>query len=188
MGSFSFWHWLIVLLILGGIAYAVFSARKKSPASEPVGFGGWLILPMIGQTLAPLQTLVTIANNMKLYDQIMAVPGGAVAFYGENALTLAFLILQIIAIIAMYSKNRLFPKLFLYQWLAILVYGVLDALLVSAALGVPVNGLYGAKEISSIVGPFLGTGLWVLYMYKSVRVRNTFVRGASLDHGVAEHH
>ncbi|NLS01994.1 DUF2569 family protein [Rhizobium sp. P32RR-XVIII] len=188
MGSFSIWHWLIVLVIFGGIGWLVFSSRNKvaTATGEPAGFGGWLILPMIGQTVAPIKTLAGVAETAKAYDQYGSVPGAQVASYGEGALTFAYLALQVVTLIAMYRKSRLFPKLFLYQWLAIPVYLTLDALVVSLSLGVSVDQLYGQAEIAAAVTPFVAAGLWVLYMFKSVRVRNTFVRGRSFGDVVVE--
>ncbi|MBX5164835.1 DUF2569 family protein [Rhizobium sp. NZLR4b] len=185
MGSFSLWHWLIVLLIIGVIVYAVMSSRKRGASTgELRGFGGWLILPMIGQTLSPLYSLSTLGNNLKIRDQFAALPNGLTAYYGENILTAAMLALQVITIFALYTKSHLFPRLFLIQWLALIAYIVLDAELVSAVLNVPPGSLFEG-DVSKTLGPIVAGGIWSLYMFKSERVKNTFVRG-SLSHAVSQ--
>ncbi len=182
MNTFSIWHWAIALLIGAALVYMVISTRKRTAnirtseqSPELSGFGGWLILPMIGQTLAPFYSIGTLVNNAKMYDQFLAVPNGLTAFYGENALTVGLLALQLVTVVAMYTKHSLFPKLFLYQWLGTMAFAVADTVLVSAALNVSAAELVNPKGVA----PFIATGIWVIYMLKSVRVKNTFVRGAT---------
>ncbi|WP_085025243.1 DUF2569 family protein [Ensifer aridi] len=176
MGSFSIWHWVIVLFFVGMIVLIVRTGQKKvDPVKGPIGFGGWLMLLAIGQTLAPLRTLVETANGMEAYGEYESVPGGQLVATGEPALNFAFLALQVVVLWSMLKKNKSFPQLFLYQWIAIPVVVVLDILLVSAALGIGVNQLLTQDVVSPAIASFIGTGLWTLYVFKSVRVRNTFV-------------
>ncbi len=179
MGSLSVWHLLIVILplvIIGSIiGVAVWRSSKTNAAGEPVGFGGWLILVVIGQTLAPLRTLGELGRSTSGYENLMMLPNGRATVYIEVALLLAFAAFQVVVAVAMYRKRRSFPTLFLYQWFAIPGLFILDMLLVSALLGVGVNALMDAEEIGSVSGTFIATGLWVWYIFKSVRVRNTFV-------------
>jgi len=187
MGSFSFWHWAILLLIIGVIAYAVLSARRKSsPTGELKGFGGWLILPMIGQTLSPIYALTTLAQNWKMREQFAAIPNGLVVYYGENTLTVAMLALEVVTIFAMYSKSYLFPRLFLIQWIALLVYIILDVVLVSAVFSIPAGSLFSGDEMGKTIGSIIAGFIWVLYMFKSKRVKNTFVNG-SLSPAASKH-
>ncbi|PWJ87035.1 uncharacterized protein DUF2569 [Mesorhizobium loti] len=96
MGAFSIWHWAIVLLLIGvPVFFAVRSAAKPSRNPEAlVGFGGWLMLLAIGQTLSPLRTLADFANSADGYQQLMTLSNGPLAVYGEVALNLAFLALS----------------------------------------------------------------------------------------------
>lgn len=73
MGTFSIWHWAIVLLLIGvPVFFAVRSAAKPSQNPESlVGFGGWLMLLAIGQTLSPLRTLADFGNSADGYQQLM---------------------------------------------------------------------------------------------------------------------
>ncbi|PZV33955.1 DUF2569 family protein [Mesorhizobium kowhaii] len=176
--QFSVWYWAIVLLFIGvPVFFALRSARKPSQnPAELVGFGGWLMLLAIGQTLSPLRTLATLGSSSDGYNQLMLVPNGPVVVYGEVALLLAFLVLQLVVLVAMLRRSRRFKQLFLIQWLAIPVVFILDAAWVSTALGVPVGQVVTGDALAAPIVSFVLTGLWVAYVYKSVRVRNTFTR------------
>ncbi|MBZ9676950.1 hypothetical protein [Mesorhizobium sp. ES1-1] len=62
----------------------------------------------------------------------------------------------------------------LYQWLAIPLLFSLDTLWISSIMGVPVSQLIVGEALVTLLVSFMVTGLWVAYVYRSVRVRNTF--------------
>ncbi|TPM20839.1 DUF2569 family protein [Mesorhizobium sp. B2-3-3] len=176
--SFSVWHWAIVLLLIGvPVFFAVRSAAK--PSQNPaglVGFGGWLMLLAIVQSLSPLRTLADLVNSVEGYQQLMTLPNGALAAYGEVALNLAFLALQLVVLALMLRRSHRFPQLFLFQWFAMPVVFVLDTIWISSILGVPVNQALAGDALVAPISSFVVTGIWAAYVYKSVRVRNTFTR------------
>ncbi|UVK45159.1 DUF2569 domain-containing protein [Mesorhizobium sp. AR07] len=178
----SIWHWAIVLLLIGvPVFFALRSAIKptQNPA-DLVGFGGWLMLLAIGQALSPLRTLAELGSSSEGYNQLMLVPNGPMVVYGEVALLLAFLVLQLVVLVAMLRRSRRFKQLFLIQWLAIPVVLILDAAWVSTVLEVPVEQVVTGDALAASIASFVLAGLWVAYVYRSVRVRNTFTRvGAS---------
>jgi hypothetical protein len=177
MASFSIWHWAIILLIIGvPVIGLVTSKRTIGVADGPSGFGGWLMLLAIGQLLAPLRTLAGTMKSMDTYAQLNSVAGGHLVANGEMALNLASMGLQVAVVWLMFKKSRLFPRLFFYQWLSIPVVLVVDILLVSVVLKIGINELLTDTVVAPSLGAFLGTGLWMLYLSKSVRVRNTFIR------------
>ncbi|TGV77785.1 DUF2569 family protein, partial [Mesorhizobium sp. M00.F.Ca.ET.158.01.1.1] len=151
MGAFSIWHWVIVLLLIGvPVFFAVRSAAKPSQNPEAlVGFGGWLMLLAIGQTLSPLRTLADFASSADGYQQLMILPNGSLAVYGEVALNLAFLALQLVVLVAMLRGSRRFPQLFLLQWLAIPVVFILDTIWIASILGVPVNQVLAGDALAA---------------------------------------
>ncbi|MGX9145963.1 DUF2569 family protein [Mesorhizobium sp. 128a] len=170
------WHWAILLLLIGVPAFlAVRSARKptQNPA-ELVGIGGWLMLLAIGLSLSPLRTLVDMASLVKTYQQLVTVPNGALAIYGEAALNLAFLALQLVVLVSMLRRSHRFPQLFVCLWFAIPLLFVLDTVWISTVLGVPVNRLLAGTALVAPLASFIVTGIWAAYVYRSVRVRNTF--------------
>jgi len=99
-------------------------------------------------------------------------PNGLLAVYGEAALSLAFFALQVVVFIAMLRRSQRFKQLFLFQWIALATVFLLDAAWISAVLGIPVNQLLTGNVLVTPVVSFVLTGIWVAYVYKSVRVRN----------------
>ncbi|MBB3299464.1 hypothetical protein FHT72_003757 [Rhizobium sp. BK077] len=186
MGSFSIWHWLIVFLFFGlPIWFAVRSAKRTTdPVNGPSSFGGWLLLLAIAEVMGLLKTLASVASSMETYAKYSAVEGGELVAVGEAALSFALVILQVVVIWFMFKKDRMFPRLFFYQWIAIPVAFVLDLALVSSVLGVSVNQLLKAEVVGPSVAAFIVTGLWVWYVSKSVRVRNTFSHQARVQHEI----
>ncbi|WP_164776885.1 DUF2569 family protein, partial [Mesorhizobium sp. M7A.F.Ca.US.001.04.1.1] len=141
-----------------------------------VGFGGWLMLLAIGQALSPLRTLAELGASSDGYNQLMLVPNGPMVVYGEVALLLAFMVFQLVVLVAMLRRSLRFKQLFLIQWLAIPVAVILDAIWVSTAIGVSVRKVVTGEALATYIVSFVLIGLWVAYVYKSVRVRNTFTR------------
>lgn len=178
------WHWVIVLVLIGvPVFFAVRSASKSSNhPTELEGFGGWLMLLAIGMSLSPLRTLVDLAGSVKSYQQLATVPNGALAVYGEAALYLAFLALQLVVLVSMLRRSRRFPRLFLCLWLAIPVLFVLDTVWISTMLGVPVNRLLAGDALVPPLASFVLTGLWAAYVHRSVRVKNTFGGDTAATH------
>ncbi|RUW21555.1 DUF2569 family protein [Mesorhizobium sp. M4B.F.Ca.ET.215.01.1.1] len=176
--QFSIWHWAIVLLLIGvPVFFAVQSARKPSQSpADLVGFGGWLMLLAIGQALAPLRTLAGLGNSAEGFQQLMTLPNGPLAVYGEVALNLAFLALQLVVLVSMLRRSHRFPQLFLVQWFAIPAAFILDTAWISTVLAVPVNQVLGGDALATPLASFVFTGIWTAYVYRSVRVSNTFTR------------
>ncbi|MER8440618.1 hypothetical protein NKH36_32870 [Mesorhizobium sp. M1312] len=85
-----------------------------------------------------------------------------------------------VVLVAMLRRSYRFKGLFLYQWFTIPVVFVLDTVWISAVLGVPVSQVLAGDALVAPILSFVLTGIWVTYVYRSVRVRNTFTRvGAS---------
>ncbi|MGX5828717.1 DUF2569 family protein [Mesorhizobium sp. 43Arga] len=170
------WHWAILLLLIGvPVFFAVRSARKRPrPPKDLEGFGGWLMLLAIGQSLSPLRTLLELARSVKDYQRLITLPNGPLAVYGETALNLAFLVLQLVVLISMLRRSQHFPKLFICQWFAIPILFILDTVWISRTLSIPMSQLLDGDTLISAVIAVATTGLWAAYVYRSVRVRNTF--------------
>lgn len=176
--GFSIWHWAIVLLLIGvPVFVAIWSASKSSQApADLVGFGGWLMLLAIGQALSPLRTLAGLGNSVEGYQQLMTLPNGPLAVYGEVALNLPFLALQLVVLVSMLRRSHRFPRLFLCQWFAIPLAFILDTAWISTILDIPVNQVLAGNALVTPLVSFVFTGIWAAYVYNSVRVRNTFTR------------
>jgi Protein of unknown function (DUF2569) len=172
----------LLLLIGVPVFFAVRSASKPSPdPAGLVGFGGWLMLLAIGQALSPLRMLAELGNAAEGYKQLMTLPNGALAVYGEVALNLAFLALQLVVLVSMLRRSIRFKQLFVCQWIAIPVAFLLDAVWTSALLGIPIRQVLTGDALVAPIVAFVLTGIWVAYVYKSARVRNTFTRASMAE-------
>lgn len=185
--GFSVWHWAILLLLIGvPVFFAVRSAIKPSQnPADLVGIGGWLMLLAIHQALSPLRSLAELGSSSDGYRQLMTLPNGTLAAYGEVALLLAFAVFQVVVFVAMLRRSYRFKQLFLYQWFAIPVVFVLNTAWISAVLGIPVSQVLTGNTLMVPVVSFALTGIWVAYVYKSVRVRNTFTTKAGASGQIA---
>ncbi|RWA76748.1 DUF2569 family protein [Mesorhizobium sp.] len=179
--QFPIWHWVILLLLIGvPVFFAVRSAAKPSQnRADLVGFGGWLLLLAIGQTLSPFRTLAELFSSSQGYQQLLTQPNGPLAVCGEIVLLLAFAALQVIVLAAMLRRSPRFKQWFLYQWIAIPFVFALDAFWTSTILGAPISQILTREALATSIAGFVLTGIWVAYVYKSVRVRNTFGRAAA---------
>lgn len=173
----SIWHWVVTLVVLGVPLFIIAwtGKRKVDPIKGPMGFGGWLLLLAIWQVLAPLATLLETVNGMAAYEEFQSVPSGRLVAIGEPSINFAFLALQLVVLWSMLKKSKEFPRLFFYQWIAIPIVFIVDILLVSSALGVGVSEMMTRELVPPSARAFVWTGVWVWYLSKSVRVRNTFV-------------
>ena len=178
MGSLSIWHLAILIVALGlVIVVIVISVRRApKPGIELSGFGGWLLLLAIGQTLAPLRTLSVLAQSAEGYRALQdsSVPNATLAIFAEVGLFVGFAAFQLFVTITMYRKRRFFRQLFAYQWIAGVCAPIADWMLISALFHVPLNSLVTTRDVISVLGAGLIVGIWVWYVARSVRVRNTF--------------
>jgi hypothetical protein len=140
---------------------------------EPRGFGGWLILLVIGQILGIFRILKMIFDDLDLYREVK--PQAVLAVHAELGLNIAFLILAVVTAVAMFRKLRLFPTLWIYQGVAAVLLPILDGAVVSAFLNVSLYSIVDATAGAQIVGTAIAVTLWTWYLRVSVRVRNTFV-------------
>lgn len=149
--------------------------QKPLPPKPLEGFGGWLILPMIGVCLSPIRTLADAATSMAQYGPVLELPNGKAVVAIEVACNLVLLALQIVTLVAMFGRRSTFPKLFTWVWITAIVLPLLDMVAVSTLLRVPFAALIDA-DMARVAMAAVVMGLWVWYMHVSVRVKNTFTK------------
>lgn len=153
-------------------------AQPPAAEDEPKGLGGWLILPMIGLLAAPLLGLGhldVLAGFMKeplpqyltkfLHFELIAYAIGSLA-------------LPIGLLVLMFMKKRYFPHLYVV-WALMNIAVVVVHMFVAAAY----FGNFFQTRATSLLDVLL-SGLWravglygigIIYMRRSLRVRNTFI-------------
>ena len=157
----------------------------RTPPNDPslVGIGGWLILVALWQIMVPRR----FSGYLREYYEAME-PGLTdeypIAFAGEAILYAAAETLFISTAILFFRKSRHFPRFFVYSIFANVFVLFLStawiALALSLATGQSFATLFQADVDSleimrAIVQGIVGCIL-ILYIYKSRRVANTFVR------------
>lgn len=151
--------------------------------AEPLPIGGWLILVALGQILGPLRLLASIGQYYSTLDWKLAERFSA-AFVGEAFLSVAYFAVIIVTSVLFFRRSRAFPRFFVYEVIATIVYLPLGtvwvAMTISAASGQSFNDLFASafdpKETGRTIAAGIVGCLWIWYLYKSKRVAKTFIR------------
>jgi hypothetical protein len=159
------------------------AAPEVGPSAEPPAIGGWLILVGIGQVVGPIRLLVSLGQYYAALEWEVAARFPA-AFLGEAALSTAYLILVVLTAVLFFRRSRLFPRFFVYEVIATVVYfplgAVWVAMTISAVSGQSFNDLFAGafepKEVGQVIVAGIVGCLWIWYLYASKRVARTFVR------------
>jgi cytochrome b561 len=177
MGSFSIWHWLIVLVIFGVILWLVARSVRATDAEKHAlkGIGGWLGFLALVQILGLLRVVAGFAESVTTYAPIAAIPGAKLAIAAELLINIGLVALTLATTIALFRHKKAFISLFMYQWLAAPIASFTNVVVVSGALGVPQSDLITSDDVVKVFASFLAGGLWVWYTRYSVRVANTMV-------------
>ncbi|MDP2332155.1 MAG: DUF2569 family protein [Reyranella sp.] len=184
MGSFSVWHWVIVLVPIAIVIYAVVRSRRPKAAVatadggtgtgyvEPRGLGGWLILIVIGQIVGALRVLKAIIDDLDVYNQLPKNLHWVVTF--ELVLNAAFLAFVVYVTTIMFRELRSFPRLWIAQAVAAILLPLIDAFVVVSATSVPAGPVL--TQLGQVIPMAIAAGIWTWYMLVSKRVRNTFIK------------
>lgn len=160
-----------------------------TPASGPVGLGGWLVLVCIGlfftigqNLLLILQTFVPIFRDGTW--QALTTPGSEV----YHPLWMPLIGLEIIwnctiiawsihLLVLFFRKSRRFPLRFIVFPVASAGFIVLDAALFR--LVDPETPMFDSETLRELSRSVIYGLIWIPYMLRSVRVKNTFVGGGA---------
>lgn len=155
--------------------------------AEPQGIGGWLLLPMLGLILTPLQTgtmLATIHMPVIFGDtwDVLTTPGSDAYHYlwapllilealGNAALFVSALVLLVL----FFQKHFMLPGLMV----AFYVFNVafMGADFFAAGLIPALASQQDPEALKGLVKAIVGASIWVPYFLNSARVQNTFTNG-----------
>ena len=158
------------------------SKPKLSTDPKLTGIGGWLILVALGQIFGPIRFLVSIGQYYSTLDSniIEKVP---VTFAGEAVIYFFVLVLFINTTVLFFRKSKQFPRFFVYETLAAIFLVPLDAMWTAvagsmesgqASVGQLLQTVLGPSEIGQTIAAAIIGSVWILYIFKSKRVANTF--------------
>jgi len=145
------------------------TAASPTATEGPKGIGGWLILPTISTVLAPfLMAFWTWQSAIALSAPIGTSLLVFVAI--ETLFNLALLIGWIVANVLLFKHKRAYPKFFV-ALLVVTMLGTVIDILVGKLFDIEID----ANDIRGLVRSVVALAIWGPYMYRSKRVRNTFV-------------
>jgi hypothetical protein len=153
--------------------------------SQLKGLDGWLILVGFGLILGIIKLIVSIISIYKpVIDADILVkltnpnsteyiPNFALLFYSEIIVN-AFLVLMMFYLLYLFfNKKKNFPKNYIFISLFAIIVIPVDSYLISNIL--PNEKFLDAETLKSFFQSLLSGAIWIPYMLKSIRVRNTFI-------------
>jgi hypothetical protein len=149
--------------------------------NEPVGIGGWLILPIIGILLTPLRALSLIGTYSEMSEAMPYLSTAQKVFVTIEILVNAvfMVIAPIVLLILLFKRMALFPRVFIIWGLANIAFLVLDLIGAQALFGEVMaqtgTPLFDAETVKEFGRGIVLSLVWVPYMALSRRVKNTFV-------------
>ncbi len=154
--------------------------------SEPRGLGGWLILVAIGLTIAPLLlALELIQVNIQIftagYWSVLTDPSSeayhplwAPLFVFESIGNLVLIAVAAAGMVLFFRRSSAFPKLMVSYYLGGLGFIALDLLASNFILAVA--AIDDVASLGAVIQSITICVIWIPYMYRSRRVRNTFLQ------------
>ncbi len=147
----------------------------------PEGFGGWLIVPIIGLVVTPLRAVFHLADYGELFASTERLPAGLSAFLMlEFVGNIVFLlVLPIILLVLLFRKSASFPRMFIMWAAGGLAFSVLDLFTTQVLFGdiLAATGQtpLDAEVIQELIRSIILVVVWIPYMRASRRVANTFI-------------
>ena len=155
------------------------AAEFKDVRPELMGLGGWLALVGLGQVSGILKFAASMA---KYYSEVDAQlwTRFPTAMWGEAALNAALFWVFVYSAVLFFRRSRLFPKFFVWQFVVAFCSPFLGGLWAWLAIGLtagrPIKEFIplDPKEGGQLIAVLITAAIWIPYIRKSRRVRNTF--------------
>ena len=158
----------------------------QTTTNELEGIKGWLILVGIGIVIAPLRLTVSISEAFKplfengTWEKLTTVgsdsylPFFQALIVAEGIFNACLMLGSIYLIYLFITKSKYFPKLFIAIGVVSIIGIIIDSYLVT--LVIASAELFEAETVKELTKTMVGYGIWIPYMLKSERVKNTFVK------------
>ncbi len=156
--------------------------QDAPPRDGPEGIGGWLILPVVmlvllivaaGLQLTLFSDVVELASSLPTIQRYII--SAQIVF---NALL--GIICPIVLLVLLFQKKRSFPRLFVGWAMVFAVFAVINRLAAILMFGGILSDawrqLLSPSNLQSLILSILPVVIFIPYMLKSRRVRNTFVQ------------
>ena len=148
---------------------------QAAPPVGPIGIGGWLILMAIGQVLGPLRALAAMAMTYINKEVLFAFGEIPVSMYGGLVIDLVFVMFLIVTSTVFFARKRIFKIMFTIEAISLLAINPLEYLWMSATSTLTFGELVNPDDVGNGLAGFIIGLIWVVYLWRSKRVANTFV-------------
>jgi hypothetical protein len=138
------------------------------------GIGGWLGWFAFTNVIGIFRSFAGLIE----YDKIPAIAYEKypIAFYGALGIDIIFIIFHIYTLTLLFKHKRVFVKTYIKLYFIAVALPFIAIVWISAFSNLPIKPSDTQSAIAQSVGIFTGMGLWILYLLKSKRVKNTFVK------------
>jgi len=157
------------------------AAAFKNVKPELTGLGGWLALIAFGQVVGILRFVVELGKYYQaLQPQVWTQ--FPTAMWGETALNAGLMWLFVYTTVLMFRHSQHFPRFFIAQFVAVIctpfIANLWAGLTLGLATGKPMTEFMSMdiKEVGQLIASMIGAAIWIPYILRSQRVRNTFVK------------
>lgn len=170
----------LALYVFGLKWLYTYDPRSRDYKISYEGFGGWLVLPMIGIFLTPLRALIEVSTGgffNYVQWEILTNPAaanynpklGAIVLF-EYLYTLALLAYSIFVLILMLLRRTSFPLFVSIMYGSSVLFILIDSLLLYS-MDLPTA--FG-KSPFTVFGSMIAVMIWIPYVVLSERVKGTF--------------
>ena len=162
----------IILIVAIAVRYT-FKINQKNLAEgkEIQGIGGWLWFIAIGLVFGIIRNLIIGLSSLELLSS-PDLKLKIISFF-ETITILLLVVFNIVIAIKFFEKKEIFILYFKYYYLFFISYTVLDIAIVSFAFQIPLSDF--PAEIGQLFANILAAVIWISYLNKSIRVKNTFI-------------
>lgn len=149
------------------------------------GLGGWLVLIQIGLYFSILLLSIQLFKyslpvfSTDTWEALTSTqsdvyhPMWAPLLIFETVYNVLFLLFSVFILVKFYGKKRMFPRLMIIFYSVSLAMGIIDLVL---SYQIPfMRQLADGSSIREILKSIIACSIWIPYLIKSVRVRNTFI-------------
>lgn len=157
---------------------AMDASHFKNVKPELTGIGGWLALIAFGQVVGILRFLASMATYYGELDaQFWKL--FPVTAWGEVVINVGLISMFAYTTILLFRKSRRFPNFFIWQFIVTILAPFIAIIWVALTMGAKAGDAalnsMTPKDWGQIIASVVGAAIWITYILRSRRVRNTFV-------------